>query len=60
MLQVKVIVFEHPKSEKIIAEYVMDHDDPVQRRRLGAACRDAFEAGQKVITYPVKNGSYAK
>lgn len=53
MLQIKVIVYEHPKSEKVVAEYVMDHDDAAQRRRLGVSCREAFEAGQMVVTYPV-------
>lgn len=36
-----------------LVEYTMDHDDPVQRRRLGESCRDAFEAGQVVVTRPV-------
>jgi hypothetical protein len=33
--------------------YTMDHDDPSQRRVLGEQCRNAFEAGQVVLTYPV-------
>lgn len=36
-----------------IAEYTMDHDDPAQRRVLGEQCRNAFEGGQLVVTYPV-------
>lgn len=33
-------------------EYVMDHNDPAQRRVLGEQCRNAFEAGQVVMTGP--------
>lgn len=41
------------KGQKgLIAHYVMDHDDATQRRALGEQCRNAFEAGQCVITYP--------
>lgn len=32
--------------------YHMDHDDQTQRRVLGEQCRNAFEAGQCVVTYP--------
>jgi hypothetical protein len=35
-----------------IADYVMNHDDPQQRRVLGQQCRLAFEAGQSVWTCP--------
>lgn len=38
----------------LVREYVIDHDDPVQRRTLGEQCRNAFEAGQSVETKPVK------
>lgn len=34
--------------------YDMDHDDAKQRRVLGEQCRNAFEAGQCVVTYPIK------
>lgn len=34
--------------------YTMDHDDQAQRRVLGEQCRNAFEAGQCVVTYPEK------
>lgn len=53
MLMIKVVVYAKAGDIKPIAEYEMDHDDPVQRRRLGASCREAFEAGQMVVTYPV-------
>jgi uncharacterized protein YicC (UPF0701 family) len=33
--------------------YDMDHNDPAQRRVLGEQCRNAFEAGQCLLTYPV-------
>jgi len=35
-----------------IREYLMDHNDPAQRRVLGEQCRNAFEAGQQVWTCP--------
>ena len=31
--------------------YIMDHDDPAQRKVLGMQCRNAFEAGQVVLTF---------
>lgn len=37
----------------VVREYTIDHNDPVQRRVLGEQCRNAFEGGQFVITYPV-------
>ena len=41
-------------SGQLVRQYVMDHDDPAQRRVLGEQCRNAFEAGQSVNTAPVK------
>ncbi len=35
-----------------IRSYWMDHSDPAQRRVLGEQCRNAFEAGQVVVTGP--------
>jgi len=32
--------------------YTMNHDDPAERRVLGEQCRNAFEAGQVIVTYP--------
>lgn len=55
-----VIAFEEGGSAPVqgeygcIACYVMDHNDPAQRRVLGEQCRNAFEGGQAVITYPVE------
>lgn len=37
----------------IYRDYIIDHNDPAQRRVLGEQCRNTFEAGQCVITYPV-------
>jgi len=53
MLQIKVVVYESREAKTVIAEYVMDHDDAAQRKRLGISCREAFEAGQMVVTFPV-------
>lgn len=33
-------------------KYSMNHDDPMQRRVLGEQCRNAFEGGQRIVTYP--------
>lgn len=33
-----------------LVDYDMQHDDPAQRRRLGANCGAAFAAGQAVLT----------
>lgn len=37
----------------MIADYVMNHDNDDERRTLGAQCRNAFEGGQVVMTFPV-------
>lgn len=56
MLQVRVEVYGGV-NEMIAGEpyrtYVMNHDDPAQRRVLGEQCRNAFEAKQCIVTYPV-------
>lgn len=39
-------------SDPPLADYIMDHNDPEQRRVLGMQCRNAFEAGQCVLTWP--------
>lgn len=39
-------------AEKPFRCYVMNHDDPGERRVLGEQCRNAFEAGQVIVTYP--------
>jgi hypothetical protein len=35
-----------------VRAYTMNHDDETERRTLGAQCRNAFEGGQLVLTYP--------
>lgn len=34
--------------------YQMNYDDSVQRHVLGEQCRNAFEGGQRIVTYPMK------
>lgn len=54
-LYISVVVMDSEGLD--IANYVMDHDDPVQRRVLGEQCRNAFEAGQSITTSPIKGHS---
>ena len=35
-----------------IRHYTMNHDDQAERRVLGEQCRNAFEGGQCIVTYP--------
>lgn len=37
---------------KPFCEYTMNHNNPAERRVLGEQCRNAFEAGQVIVTYP--------
>lgn len=41
------------QEDEPIIDYVMDYNDDLQRKRLATSCRDAFEAGQVVLTMPV-------
>lgn len=56
-MRVRVMVFEDFSSlrcnEWAIIDYVLDYNDEIQRKRLATSCRDAFEAGQVVLTMPV-------
>lgn len=36
----------------LVRAYTMNHDDSTQRRVLGEQCRNAFEGGQRIVTYP--------
>lgn len=45
--------FYHSDVFAPIRQYVMDHDDASQRKVLGMQCRNAFEGGQVIVTYPV-------
>ena len=38
----------------LIRAYTMNHDDRTQRQVLGEQCGNAFEGGQRIVTYPVK------
>lgn len=62
MLKVCVMVFaserEYERGADPIAEYVIDHDDDLQRRNLGRQCRSAFEAGQMVVTIAIPKEEY--
>lgn len=40
------------RGSQPFTEYTMNHDDPAQRRILGEQCRNAFEGGQVIVTYP--------
>lgn len=58
MLKIRVIITHEAPCHHteicpsdIVADYVLDHDDPTQRRVLGEQCRNAFEAGQAVTTF---------
>lgn len=50
MLHIRVRVYTDAKMTTLLREYVMDHNDDQQRRTLGQQCRNAFEAGQAVVT----------
>jgi hypothetical protein len=55
---VAVLVFAHGvcfKTGTPFRSYRMDHDDPSQRRVLGEQCRNAFSAGQTIVTYSLEN-----
>lgn len=55
-MDIRVMVYESINAflydDKPLRAYDMDHNDPVQRRVLGEQCRNAFEGGQVVVTYP--------
>lgn len=55
-MNVRVRVYRSAESlafERPMLDYIMDHDDPAQRRILGEQCRNAFEGGQLIVTNPV-------
>jgi hypothetical protein len=53
MLKIKVEVYNNEKEMRLLKEYELNHDDPNQRRVLGEQCRNAFEGGQMIVTFPV-------
>lgn len=46
------VVVEVWQYGHLMRRYVMDHNDIQQRRVLGEQCRNAFEGGQRIVTYP--------
>lgn len=60
MLKIRVFVYAAKSSldqDAPLHMYQVDHDDPTQRRVLGAQCRAAFEAGQTIVTRPMGNAA---
>lgn len=55
MSALRIEVTIRDEGDRIVRRYVMDHDDPIQRRVLGEQCRNAFEAGQSVETCPMRH-----
>lgn len=54
-MEVRVVVFKSLldfRDDYPMRSYIMDHDDPAQRRVLGEQCRNAFEGGQVIVTFP--------
>lgn len=47
-----IVVVEIWNGDRLFRKYTMNHDDQAQRRVLGEQCRNAFEGGQRVVTYP--------
>lgn len=58
MLKVRVQVYASvsafQNNEEPFRDYVIDHDVVTSRRVLGEQCRNAFEAGQVIVTFPLK------
>lgn len=58
MMKVNVEVYRsidsYEQGDDALYVYSMDHDDQAQRRVLGQQCRNAFEAGQVIVTYADK------
>ena len=46
------ITVEIWNDQRLLRKYTMNHDDQGERRVLGEQCRNAFEGGQRVVTYP--------
>ena len=47
-----VVIVEIWNKNQLFRKYAMNHDCPTEKRVLGEQVRNAFEGGQKVITYP--------
>lgn len=60
-MRVRVKVFESyrkfddwcidPENVEPMLDYVMNHDNEQERKRWGVGCREAFAAGQVVVTF---------
>jgi hypothetical protein len=55
MLRVNVEVYASVEAFEAgaapLREYEMNHDCETERKTLGMQCRNAFEAGQMIVTY---------
>lgn len=53
-MQVRVVIYRNKhdfiEDNEPLRDYVIDHNDGHQRAVLGAQVRNAFEAGQVVVT----------
>ena len=47
-----IVSVEVWEGNRRLRAYTMNHDDPTQRRVLGEQCRNAFEGGQRIVTFP--------
>lgn len=58
MLKVQVEVYQSiydfEEGRTAFRMYQINHDCPEDRRVLGQQCRNAFEGGQLIVTYPAK------
>lgn len=55
-MRVRVVIYRNThdfiEDNEPLRDYIIDHDDGNQRAVLGAQVRNAFEAGQVVVTIP--------
>lgn len=56
-MQIRVVIYRNKhdfiEDNEPLRDYVIDHNDGHQRAVLGAQVRNAFEAGQVVVTMPL-------
>lgn len=56
-MRVRVVIYNSAydfiEDNEPFRDYIIDHDDGNQRAVLGAQVRNAFEAGQVVVTIPL-------
>lgn len=52
MKELHVCVEVWAANGALIRAYTMNHDDRTQRQVLGEQCRNAFEGGQRIVTFP--------